>query len=227
MAEVGPCLAGLAAGVEELYSFRDRFFEGRELSEAGGKAGEVTAMKEALLGQFAAQEAAAAGEDRAQYLYLRGRVVNITGDYRYRQRTSKSSTWAPFVYRASLHFHVPSILLPSADAEALLSKAVKLRPDLVEAWNELGECYMMKQVELLVLMVVVVSLLIATLQDWETARTCFEGALRHRKDKVIFILKFAIITETITILMSSLGWLHPRGLSDNKLRAMHIYLTPS
>jgi len=134
MAEVGPCLAGLAAGVEELYSFRDRFFEGRELSEAGGKAGEVTAMKEALLGQFAAQEAAAAGEDRAQYLYLRGRVVNITGDY-------------------------------SADAEALLSKAVKLRPDLVEAWNELGECYMMKQ-------------------DWETARTCFEGALRHRKDKV-------------------------------------------
>ena len=114
---------------------------------------------------------------------------------------------------------MPSILLPSADAEALLSKAVKLRPDLVEAWNELGECYMMKQVELLVLMVVVVSLLIATLQDWDTARTCFEGALRHRKDKVIFILKFAIIMETIAILMSSRG--------DKKLRAMHIYLTLS
>jgi len=134
MAEVGPCLAVLAAGVEELYTFRDRYFEERELSEAGGKAGEVAARKEALLGQFAAQEAQAVGEDRAQYLYLRGRVVNISGDY-------------------------------SADAEALLSKAVKLRPDLVEAWNELGECYMMKQ-------------------DWDTARTCFEGALEHRKDKV-------------------------------------------
>ena len=82
MAEVGPCLAVLAAGVEELYTFRDRYFEERELSEAGGKAGEVAARKEALLGQFAAQEAQAVGEDRAQYLYLRGRVVNISGDYR-------------------------------------------------------------------------------------------------------------------------------------------------
>ena len=23
-------------------------------------------------------------------------------------------------------------------------------------------------------------------QDWETAKTCFEGALQHRKDKVVF-----------------------------------------
>ena len=111
MAEVGPCLAGLAAGVEELYSFRDRFFEGRELSEAGGKAGEVTAMKDALLGQFAAQEAAAAGEDRAQYLYLRGRVVNITGDYRYRQRTSKRFYLGAF--RLSSEPPVPRALHPS------------------------------------------------------------------------------------------------------------------
>lgn len=29
----------------------------------------------------------------------------------------------------------------SKEAEELLSKAIKLDPKLVEAWNELGECY--------------------------------------------------------------------------------------
>ena len=38
--------------------------------------------------------------------------------------------------------------LSSPEAEVVLSKAVKLRPDLVEAWNELGESYMMKQVQI-------------------------------------------------------------------------------
>ena len=55
-------------------------------------------------------------EDRACFLYLKGRVQNISGEY-------------------------------SPEAEATLSKAVKLSPDLVDAWNELGECYMMKQVD--------------------------------------------------------------------------------
>lgn len=42
---------------------------------------------------------------------------------------------------------------------------MKLSPTLVEAWNELGESYMRKH-------------------DWTTARTCFEGALQHDKNKV-------------------------------------------
>ena len=48
----------------------------------------------------------------------------------------------------------------SIEAEALLSKAVKLEPTLVEAWNELGESYWKKN-------------------DLESARTCFETALKH------------------------------------------------
>ena len=48
----------------------------------------------------------------------------------------------------------------SLEAEQLLSKAVKLEPNLVDAWIELGECYWKRG-------------------DVETAKTCFEGALSH------------------------------------------------
>jgi len=48
----------------------------------------------------------------------------------------------------------------SPEAETLLSRSVKLDPTLVEAWNELGECYWKRG-------------------DIETAKTCFEGALNH------------------------------------------------
>ena len=47
-----------------------------------------------------------------------------------------------------------------AEAEQLLSRAVKLEPNLVDAWIELGECYWKRG-------------------DVNTAKTCFEGALSH------------------------------------------------
>lgn len=49
--------------------------------------------------------------------------------------------------------HVPQ-------AEELLSKAVKLEPKLIEAWNELGECYWKND-------------------DIQQAKNCFSGALPH------------------------------------------------
>ena len=48
----------------------------------------------------------------------------------------------------------------SQDAEEALSKAVKLDPKLVEAWNHLGECYWKKE-------------------DVSAAKNCFTGALNH------------------------------------------------
>lgn len=48
----------------------------------------------------------------------------------------------------------------SAQAEELLSKAVKLDPGLVEAWNQLGEVYWKRG-------------------DISAAHTCFSGALSH------------------------------------------------
>lgn len=46
------------------------------------------------------------------------------------------------------------------DAEDLLSKAIKLDPKLVDAWNELGECYWKNN-------------------KLKEATNCFTGALKH------------------------------------------------
>ncbi|MGH0165950.1 UNVERIFIED_CONTAM: hypothetical protein FKN15_058482 [Acipenser sinensis] len=53
----------------------------------------------------------------------------------------------------------------SSQAEDALSRAVKLDPTLVEAWNQLGEVYWKKG-------------------DVSGARTCFSGAQNHCKNKV-------------------------------------------
>nr|CAD7416821.1 unnamed protein product [Timema poppensis] len=53
----------------------------------------------------------------------------------------------------------------SPQAEAALSKAVKLDPTLVEAWNELGDCYWKRD-------------------EIKEAKNCFMGALGHHKNKV-------------------------------------------
>lgn len=56
---------------------------------------------------------------------------------------------------------------PDFNQEALesLSKSVKLNPKLFEAWNHLGECYWKKG-------------------DIQNAKNCFEGALKHSKNKI-------------------------------------------
>lgn len=46
------------------------------------------------------------------------------------------------------------------EAEEALSKAIKLDPSLVNAWNELGECFWKKN-------------------DMEEAKNCFNGALKR------------------------------------------------
>lgn len=53
----------------------------------------------------------------------------------------------------------------SQDAELLLSKAIKLDPKLVDAWNELGECYCKND-------------------DLVKAKSCFEGALKEKRNKI-------------------------------------------
>lgn len=48
----------------------------------------------------------------------------------------------------------------SKEAEEILSKAIKLDPKLVDAWNELGECYWKND-------------------NLKEAKNCFSGALNH------------------------------------------------
>jgi len=54
----------------------------------------------------------------------------------------------------------------SSEAEKLLSRAVKLKPSLSDAWNELGESYFKRR-------------------DIDAAKTCFQGALEHVSGSVL------------------------------------------
>lgn len=72
---------------------------------------------------------------------------------------------AKYYYLKGKALNVVDRFIPQA--EELLSKAVKLEPKLIEAWNELGECYWKND-------------------DIKQAKNCFVGALQH----VCFIYYF-------------------------------------
>jgi len=127
-------LARLRTRVENLSHFRDHFFETHSLAEASLKPEQIKERTAEILTEFTAAEAAVEKENKAEFLFLKGRLLNISGEF-------------------------------SSEAETCLTKAVKLSPGLVAAWNELGESYMRKQ-------------------DWPQARTCFESALDHSRNKV-------------------------------------------
>ncbi|XP_051832939.1 tetratricopeptide repeat protein 5 isoform X2 [Antechinus flavipes] len=118
--------------VDQLYSFRDHYFETHPVEYAGQKHQDVREEMEKTLQKMG--EAVGFSQEKAWVLMLTGKALNVTPDY-------------------------------SPQAEELLSKAVKLEPELVEAWNQLGEVYWKKG-------------------DVAAAHTCFSGALSHYKNKV-------------------------------------------
>jgi len=120
--------------VESVYRFRDRYFEDHELEEAVHKLSKVREKQSQAVSELKMHETRAEQTDRAKYLYLRGKLLNVDPEF-------------------------------SQDAETLLSRAVKLNPRMVCAWNELGESYTRKN-------------------DFVNSRICFEGALQHEKNKV-------------------------------------------
>lgn len=132
--------------VEELYKFRDRYFENHNLEDAINRNSDTKIRLDVVLAQFKQYEGSSmyinyrddikcnileseVKSNCAKYYYLKGRALNVVPSY-------------------------------SKEAEDLLSKAIKLDPKLVEAWNELGESY------------------------WKNnkiteAINCFNGALKH------------------------------------------------
>ncbi|XP_060554490.1 tetratricopeptide repeat protein 5-like, partial [Ruditapes philippinarum] len=70
---------------------------------------------------------------------------------------------------------------PDYDGKAYeyLSKAVKLDPKLVEAWNHLGELYLKKG-------------------DVNNAKKCFLGALTHSKNK-ISLRKLSMVLRQLNV----------------------------
>ncbi|XP_029808344.1 tetratricopeptide repeat protein 5 [Suricata suricatta] len=130
--EVKQILQKLQELVDQLYSFRECYFETHGVEDAGRKQQDVREEMEKTLQQM--EEVVGSAQGNAQVLMLTGKALNVTPEY-------------------------------SPKAEELLSKAVKLEPQLVEAWNQLGEVYWKKG-------------------DVASAHTCFSGALTHCKNKV-------------------------------------------
>ncbi|XP_076983454.1 tetratricopeptide repeat protein 5 [Tamandua tetradactyla] len=130
--EVRQIVRRLQELVDQLYSFRDCYFETHSVEDAGRKQQDVQEEMEKTLRQM--EEVVGSVQGEAQVLMLTGKALNVTPDY-------------------------------SLRAEELLSKAVKLEPELVEAWNQLGEVYWKKG-------------------DVASAHTCFSGALTHCKNKI-------------------------------------------
>ncbi|XP_047652641.1 tetratricopeptide repeat protein 5 isoform X2 [Phacochoerus africanus] len=127
--EVKEVLQKLQELVDQLYTFRECYFETHSVEDAGRKQQDVRKEMEKTLQQM--EEVVGSIQGNAQVLMLTGKALNVTPDY-------------------------------SPKAEELLSKAVKLEPKLVEAWNQLGEVYWKKG-------------------DVAAAHTCFSGALTHEK----------------------------------------------
>lgn len=149
--------------VDQLYCFRDSYFETHSVEDAGRKQQDVQDKMEKTLQQM--EEVLGSVQAKAQALMLKGKALNVTPDY-------------------------------SPEAEALLSKAVKLEPELVEAWNQLGEVYWKKG-------------------DVAAAHTCFSGALTHCKNKV----SLQNLSMVLRQLQTDSGDEHSRHVMDSVRQA--------
>ncbi|XP_037303645.1 tetratricopeptide repeat protein 5 [Manduca sexta] len=132
---VAEVMEGLSKDLKDLYAFRDLFFENHPIELATEKNKFVEEKKDVLVEKF----------------------------------ESIDDTQIPFSLRAQFLFMKGRCynISPTYDARAsqCLSKAVKLNPHLVDAWNELGECYWKNM-------------------NIKDAKASFEGALKHERNRL-------------------------------------------
>lgn len=124
----------LQNAVEDLYTFRDLYFENHTIEEASKKNQFLKEKLDSTLQLFTELKGQADKSDKARYLFLLGRALNVMPDV-------------------------------NPEAEESLSKALKLNPGLVNAWNELGECFWKRG-------------------KTRDAKNCFENALSHGRNRV-------------------------------------------
>jgi len=117
--------------LDSLYKYRDLYFSNHDHKESDQRAARINAKKEESL-----------------------KIIETASD----SKSMDSEERAKILYFKGRALNVMGEADP--EAEEVLSKAVKLDPTLVEAWNELGECYWQKA-------------------EIDMAKTCFEEALKH------------------------------------------------
>ncbi|RVE53033.1 hypothetical protein evm_002331 [Chilo suppressalis] len=133
---VNEIIENLSRELQDMYLYRDMFFENHAIKMAPEKNKLVEEKKEELVKKFQKIDVdkQVPFSSRANFLYLKGRCYNINPVY-------------------------------DARATQCLSKAVKLNPHLVDAWNELGECYWKNM-------------------NVKEAKASFEGALKHERNRI-------------------------------------------
>ncbi|KAL4713507.1 hypothetical protein ACJJTC_010492 [Scirpophaga incertulas] len=126
----------LSKELQELYLFRDMFFENHPIELATDKNKLVEEKQKVLIEKFETinDDKQIPNSERARFLYLKGRCYNIGSEY-------------------------------NPLATQCLSKAVKLDPHLVNAWNELGESYWKNM-------------------NIKEAKSSFEGAIKHDRNRL-------------------------------------------
>ena len=149
--------------VQDLYSFRDRFFETHPIDKASDKRIIVESkMKEVLdkLDELSRKISTHSVKNMEFYSHSKKFRENVILWFSVKQDIDSETNEikARRTYLKGRALNVVSDHSP--EAEQLLSKAVKLEPNLVDAWIELGECYWKRG-------------------EVDTAKTCFEGALSH------------------------------------------------
>ncbi|XP_047998625.1 tetratricopeptide repeat protein 5-like [Leguminivora glycinivorella] len=128
-------LDGLAEELKKLFEYRDLFFENNPIELAPDKNKLVDDKKEVLIEKFESID------DSQIPFSLRARFLYMKGR----------------CYNISTSY--------DARATQCLSKAVKLSPQMVDAWNELGECYWKNM-------------------NVKEAKASFEGALKHERNRL-------------------------------------------
>ncbi|CAH0591599.1 unnamed protein product [Chrysodeixis includens] len=134
--DVTALLEELSTDLKEMYNFRDLYFENHPIEMAEEKNKYVEEKKQALVEKFEA--------------------IDVETQIPFAQR-------AKFLYMKGRCYNI----CPTYDARAsqYLSKAVKLNPHLVAAWNELGECHWKNM-------------------NVKEAKASFEGALKHERNRL-------------------------------------------
>ncbi|CAH2240370.1 tetratricopeptide repeat protein 5-like [Pararge aegeria] len=133
---VSEIMLDLANELKKLYSYRDLFFENHPVEMASQKNKCVNEKKDLLVAKFESYN------------------VDVQIPFAVR---------AEFLYMKGKCYNISS----TYDSRAMqcLSKAVKLNPHLVNAWNELGECYLKNM-------------------NLQEAKASFEGALKHERNRL-------------------------------------------
>ncbi|CAB3232140.1 unnamed protein product [Arctia plantaginis] len=135
LANVTDSMNKLMKELHELYEFRDLFFENHPIEMAAEKNQRLEELKKVLAEKFEEID----------------------------DSKLPSAERAKFLYMKGRTYNISRTY--DARATECLSKAVKLNPHFVEAWNELGECYWKNM-------------------NVKEAKASFEGALKHQRNRL-------------------------------------------